>query len=186
MTQLFTTIASLRHYLNNQKSKKNIGQPLANVSVGLIPTMGALHTGHLSLIDRARKENVCVVVSIFVNPLQFGAGEDFEQYPRNLETDLHTCETAGVDAIFAPSVEEMGVTAAKVTQVIPPSEMTDFLCGRSRVGHFQGVATIVTKLLNIVQPDRAYFGNKDGQQLAIIRQLVNDLNIPVEIIGCPT
>ena len=186
MTQLFTTIASLRHYLNNQKSKKNIGQPLANVSVGLIPTMGALHTGHLSLIDRARKENVCVVVSIFVNLLQFGAGEDFEQYPRNLETDLHTCETAGVDAIFAPSVEEMGVTAAKVTQVIPPSEMTDFLCGRSRVGHFQGVATIVTKLLNIVQPDRAYFGNKDGQQLAIIRQLVNDLNIPVEIIGCPT
>jgi pantoate ligase/cytidylate kinase len=149
--------------------------------------MGALHIGHLSLIDRARTENACLVVSIFVNPLQFGAGEDFEQYPRTLEQDLQLCENAGVDAIFAPDPHEMGINdISKITQVIPPPAMTDILCGRSRVGHFQGVATIVTKLLNVVQPDRAYLGCKDGQQLAIIRKLVADLNLPVEIIGCPT
>ncbi len=183
MTELLTTIASLRNYLNTQKEK----QPLGQVSVGLVPTMGALHIGHLSLIDRARTENAFVVVSIFVNPLQFGAGEDFEQYPRTFENDLHLCENAGVDAVFAPDPLEMGVNnIAKITQVIPPPEMTNTLCGRSRIGHFQGVATIVTKLLNAVQPDRAYFGSKDGQQLAIIRQLVIDLNLPVEIIGCPT
>jgi len=185
LTQLFTTIASLRNYLNGHKSKQLLGQ----IPVGLVPTMGALHIGHLSLIDRARTENACVVVSIFVNPLQFGAGEDFDKYPRTLDYDLQLCENAGVDAVFAPDPLEMGlgeIVNGKVTQVIPPSEMTDILCGRSRVGHFQGVATIVTKLLNAVQPDRAYFGNKDGQQLAIIRQLVDDLNLPVEIIGCPT
>jgi pantoate ligase/cytidylate kinase len=183
LTQLFTTIASLRDYLNNQKEK----QPLGQVSVGLVPTMGALHIGHLSLIDRARTENACVIVSIFVNPLQFGAGEDFEQYPHTFENDLHICENAGVDAVFAPDALEMGVNnIAKITQVIPPPAMINILCGRSRIGHFQGVATIVTKLLNVVQPDLAYFGNKDGQQLAIIRQLAIDLNLPVEIIGCPT
>ncbi|TYQ24117.1 bifunctional pantoate--beta-alanine ligase/(d)CMP kinase [Pseudanabaena sp. UWO311] len=183
MTQLFTTIASLRNYLNTQKEKQTLGQ----VSVGLVPTMGALHIGHLSLIDRARTENSCLVVSIFVNPLQFGAGEDFDQYPRTLENDLQICENAGVDAVFAPDALEMGVSnIAKITQVIPPPEMINILCGRSRVVHFQGVATIVTKLLNAVQPDRAYFGNKDGQQLAIIRQLVIDLNLSVEVIGCPT
>ncbi|MEI6327830.1 MAG: bifunctional pantoate--beta-alanine ligase/(d)CMP kinase [Pseudanabaena sp. ELA645] len=179
MTQIFTTIASLRNYL---KSKRTIVQ----TSVGLVPTMGALHIGHLSLIDRARAENTCVVVSIFVNPLQFGKGEDFEKYPRTLESDRQICETAGVDAIFAPSAEEIGVNDPNVTQVIPPPEMMNIMCGRSRIGHFQGVATIVTNLLNIVQPDRAYFGEKDGQQLAIIRRLVNDLNLSVEIIGCPT
>lgn len=183
MTQLFTTIASLRNYLNTQKEKQTLGQ----VSVGLVPTMGALHMGHLSLIDRARTENSCVVVSIFVNPLQFGAGEDFDEYPRTFEKDLNICENAGVDAIFAPDALEMGAhNIAKITQVIPSLEMTNILCGRSRVGHFQGVATIVTKLLNAVQPDRAYFGSKDGQQLAIIRQLVIDLNLPVAIVGCPT
>lgn len=182
MTQLFTTIASLRNYLNAQKLK----QPLGQVSVGLVPTMGALHIGHLSLIDRARTENSYVVVSIFVNPLQFGAGEDFDKYPRTLDKDFQICETAGVDAIFAPSAMEMGIGSDLVTQVIPPPEMVDILCGRSRVGHFQGVATIVTKLLNVVQPNRAYFGSKDGQQLAIIQRLVNDLLLPVEIVGCPT
>ncbi len=181
LTQLFTTIASLRDYLNTQKSEQS-GQ----LTVGLVPTMGALHIGHLSLIDRARTENACVVVSIFVNPLQFGAGEDFDQYPRTLESDRQICENAGVNAIFAPSIAEMGVDSAKVTQVIPPPEMTNILCGRSRIGHFQGVATIVTKLLNAVQSDYAYFGSKDGQQLAIIRRLVDDLNLPVEIVGCPT
>ena len=154
--------------------------------MGLVPTMGALHIGHLSLINRARAENTCVVVSIFVNPLQFGKGEDFEKYPRTLESDRQICQTAGVDAIFAPSAEEIGVNDPNVTQVIPPPEMMNIMCGRSRIGHFQGVATIVTKLLNIVQPDHAYFGEKDGQQLAIIRRLVNDLNLPVEIVGCPT
>lgn len=179
MTQIFTAIASLRNYLTNQTLA-------AQTSIGLVPTMGALHIGHLSLINRAKTENTCVVVSIFVNPLQFGAGEDFDKYPRTLDSDRQICEAAGVDVIFAPSALEMGVNGANVTQVIPPFEMTNVLCGRSRVGHFQGVATIVTKLLNAVQPHRAYFGSKDGQQLAIIRQLVNDLNLPVEIIGCPT
>lgn len=182
MTQLFTTIAALRDYLKSQK----FSQPQGQCSVGFVPTMGALHVGHLSLIDRARAENSCVVVSIFVNPLQFGAGEDFDKYPRTLASDQQICEQAGVDAIFAPNASEMGVSGHTVTQVVPPSAMTNILCGRSRIGHFQGVATIVTKLLNVVQPDRAYFGNKDGQQLAIIRRLVNDLNMPVEIIGCPT
>lgn len=168
----------MRDYLRNYWSVQKL--------IGFVPTMGALHIGHLSLIDRARNENACVVVSIFVNPLQFGAGEDLDKYPRTLDSDRQICETAGVDAIFAPSASEMGVSNNQLTQVIPPPEMTNVLCGRSRHGHFQGVATIVAKLLNVVQPDRAYFGSKDGQQLAIIRRLVNDLNLPVEIIGCPT
>ena len=182
MTQLFTTIATLRNYLKEQRS-----QQLGQVSIGLVPTMGALHIGHLSLIDRARTENSCVVVSIFVNPLQFGAGEDFEHYPRTLESDRQLCETAGVDAIFAPDASEMMATdMGNITQVVPPTQMTDILCGRSRLSHFQGVATIVTKLLHITQPEHAYFGSKDGQQLAIIRKLVEDLNLPVKIVDCPT
>ncbi|PZU99270.1 MAG: cytidylate kinase [Pseudanabaena sp.] len=185
MAKLLTTIASLRDYLNTHRSSAS--DPISKQSgVALVPTMGALHIGHLSLIDRARMENTCVVLSIFVNPLQFGANEDLEKYPRTLESDLQICQTEGVDVVFAPNALEMGVTNRSITQVIPPIEMTSGLCGRSRSGHFQGVATIVTKLLNIVQPNRAYFGNKDGQQLAIIRRLVQDLNLPVEIIGCPT
>ncbi len=203
---LFKTVAGLRCYLNRYRS----GQPLLDRSddivpvstaseIGLVPTMGALHIGHLSLIQRARRENKLVVVSIFVNPLQFGPTEDFQQYPRTLEHDRALCEAAGVDAIFAPSAVEMGVARGQLsvgdqttdgsqspTQVIPPAAMMSVLCGRSRLGHFQGVATIVTKLLNIVQPHRAYFGQKDAQQLAIIRRLVQDLNLPVTIIGCPT
>lgn len=147
--------------------------------------MGALHLGHQSLLDRARQENTLAVVSIFVNPLQFGANEDLDRYPRQLERDRAMCDLAGVDALFVPTVESMGV-GHPLTQVIPPAMMTAGLCGRKRVGHFQGVATIVTKLLNIVQPDRAYFGEKDAQQLAIVRRIVADLNIPVEIVGCPT
>ena len=153
--------------------------------------MGNLHQGHLSLIQRARQENSTVIVSIFVNPLQFAPNEDYQRYPRTLEQDQKLCEQAGVDAIFAPTPEEMAVPQksiqeSKVTQVIPPSAMMTGLCGRSRLGHFQGVATIVTKLFNLVQPDRAYFGQKDGQQLAIIKRLVADLNLPVEIVACPT
>jgi pantoate ligase/cytidylate kinase len=147
--------------------------------------MGALHAGHLSLIQRARQENKLVVVSIFVNPLQFGPNEDFSRYPRMLERDRSFCETAGVDVLFAPTAEEMGVIPSILTHVQPPKPMLSGLCGAFRPGHFEGVATIVTKLLNLVQPDRAYFGQKDAQQLAIIQQLVQDLNLPVKIVPCP-
>jgi pantoate ligase/cytidylate kinase len=182
------------------------------LDIGFVPTMGALHSGHLSLIQRARRENKIVVVSIFVNPLQFGPTEDFQRYPRTLEQDSLLCEGAGVDALFVPDAVEIGVAERRyggdeggkgdgedgggnyrtsytlhplpVTQVVPPTGIISGLCGRTRVGHFQGVATIVTKLLNIVQPQRAYFGQKDAQQLAIIRKMVADLNLPVEIVGC--
>ncbi|MDQ2096220.1 MAG: bifunctional pantoate--beta-alanine ligase/(d)CMP kinase [Tychonema bourrellyi B0820] len=206
--RLFTTIAALRCYLNSQKSAAS------HLQIGLVPTMGALHSGHLSLIQRARQENAIVVVSIFVNPLQFGPKEDFQDYPRNLEQDRLLCEQAGVDVIFAPSELEMfgksGIDAGNsespvlygrmairpytgewpfaptsLTQVVPPVAMTSVLCGKSRPGHFQGVALIVTKLLSLVQPTRAYFGQKDAQQVAIIRQLVVDFNMPVEIVACP-
>lgn len=196
--RLFTTIAALRCYLNSQKSAAS------HLEVGLVPTMGALHAGHLSLIQRARQDNAIVVVSIFVNPLQFGPKEDFQDYPRNLEQDRLLCEQARVDAIFAPSEAQMfgksAVGAANseseiavekqidllsLTQVVPPAAMTSVLCGKSRPGHFQGVAAIVTKFLSLVQPTRAYFGQKDAQQVAIIRKLVADFNLPVEIVACP-
>lgn len=180
---LFTTTDGLRCYLERDRSGKE---------VGLVPTMGALHAGHLSLIERARRENAIVIVSIFVNPLQFGPREDFQHYPRQLEEDRQLCEQLGVDAIFAPTAVElygnhlpMSDASAELTQVVPPARMTSVLCGRSRAGHFQGVATVVTKLLNLVQPERAYFGQKDAQQLAIIRRLVADLNLPVTIVACP-
>ena len=181
--RLFTTTAGIRCYLKHHRLGKQ---------VGLVPTMGALHQGHLSLIQQARRDNDLVVISIYVNPLQFGPAEDFQQYPRQLEQDQQICEAAGVDAIFAPNVAEMGAegnaattSSPGITQVVPPASMISSLCGRSRIGHFQGVATIVTKLLNLIQPERAYFGEKDAQQLAIIRQLVADLNLVVEIVGCP-
>ncbi len=159
-------------------------------AIGLVPTMGNLHQGHLSLIKQARRENSTVIVSIFVNPLQFSPDEDYHRYPRTWQEDCQLCAQAGVDAIFAPSPEMMGVAQkglaeTQIMQVIPPSVMISGLCGRFRPGHFQGVATIVTKLFNLVQPERAYFGQKDGQQLAIIKRLVADLNMPVEIVACP-
>ncbi len=172
---IFTTPSELGHYLQSHRSQ----------AIGFVPTMGALHLGHQTLIDRARHENTVAVVSIFVNPLQFGPNEDLDRYPRQLEIDRRMCETAGVDALFVPTATSMGINA-ELTQIIPPPMMTSGLCGRTRLGHFQGVATIVAKLLNIVQPDRAYFGEKDAQQLAIVRRIVTDLNIPVEIVGCPT
>lgn len=159
---------------------------LSQMTVGLVPTMGSLHAGHFSLLQRARQENATVIASIFVNPLQFGPTEDYQRYPRTLEQDRQLCEQAGIDAIFAPTAEEMEVIGGETTQVVPPVFMTSVLCGRSRPGHFQGVATIVTKLLNLVQPDRAYFGQKDAQQLAIIQRIVKDLDLPVEITACPT
>ena len=204
--RLFTTIAALRCYLNSQKSAA------PHLTVGLVPTMGALHAGHLSLIQRARQENAIVAVSIFVNPLQFGPTEDFQDYPRNQEQDRLLCEQAGVDVIFAPSATEMfgnqavdslrdsfaartetektaqkqiEIDLSSLTQVVPPPAMTSVLCGKSRPGHFQGVAVIVTKLLSLVQPTKAYFGQKDAQQLAMIRKLVFDFNLPVEIVAGP-
>jgi pantoate ligase / CMP/dCMP kinase len=163
---------------------------LEKKQIGLVPTMGALHQGHISLIKKAINECDFVVVSIFVNPLQFAPTEDLARYPRTLEADCQLCEELEVKLVFAPSNTEIGVagdteTQVTTTTVIPPQSMTSGLCGKYRPGHFTGVATIVTKLLNIIQPDRAYFGQKDAQQLAIIRRLVNDLNLPVEIIGCP-
>jgi pantoate ligase / CMP/dCMP kinase len=163
---------------------------LQEKKIGLVPTMGALHQGHVSLIQRAIRECDAVIVSIFVNPLQFAPTEDLNQYPRSLEADCQLCEEFGVEIVFAPSNTEIGVmgetgTHFTTTKVIPPESMTSSLCGKYRPGHFAGVATIVTKLLNILQPDRAYFGQKDAQQLAIIRCLVTDLNLPVEIVGCP-
>ncbi len=199
--RLLTTVAALSCYLAKRRSEKLLLEQEQSrefevtsrsfTPVGLVPTMGALHQGHLSLIQRARQENATVIVSIFVNPLQFGPNEDFQRYPRSLDQDRKFCAEAGVDAIFAPTPEEMGVDLkniqeSKVTQVIPPSAMISGLCGRSRQGHFQGVTTIVTKLFNLVQPDRAYFGQKDGQQLAIIKRLVADLNFAIEIVACPT
>lgn len=170
----FQTILGLRCYLDNQNQQ----------TVGLVPTMGALHPGHLSLIEQARRENERVVVSIFVNPLQFAPTEDLEQYPRQLERDRQLCEQAGVDALFIPTPASIGILG-EIHRVVPPASLTHLLCGQSRPGHFTGVATIVTKLLNIVQPTRAYFGQKDAQQLAIIRRLVADLNLPAQIVGCP-
>jgi pantoate ligase / CMP/dCMP kinase len=199
--RLLTTVAALRCYLNQRRRESNVklsDELLFDdqttwypTAVGLVPTMGGLHQGHLSLIENARQENSTVIVSIFVNPLQFGPNEDYQRYPRTIDQDQELCEQAGVDAIFAPTPEEMGIPQkniqeTQVTQVIPPSGMISSLCGRYRPGHFQGVATIVTKLFNLVQPDRAYFGQKDGQQLAIIKRLVADLNLPVEIVACPT
>lgn len=199
--RLLTTVAALRCYLAKrglETQHLNLIEPLQfeitgwnQTAIGLVPTMGALHQGHLSLIQRARAENATVIVSIFVNPLQFGPNEDYQKYPRTLDRDRKFCEDAGVDAIFAPNPEQMGITEKNieesyVTQVIPPSAMISGLCGRSRLGHFQGVTTIVTKLFNLVQPDRVYFGQKDGQQLALIKKLVTDLNMPIDVVACPT
>lgn len=152
-------------------------------SVGLIPTMGNLHEGHMSLVRYARAENDKVIVSIFVNPLQFCHGEDFAEYPRTEESDRNLCERENVDMVFIPTVEEMYPTGACTRVQVVGIE--DPLCGRTRPGHFVGVATIVAKLFNVVLPHRAYFGMKDFQQARVIQQMVWDLNIPVELRACP-
>lgn len=160
------------------------------LTVGLVPTMGALHAGHLSLIKKSVEKCDKTVVSVFVNPIQFCPGEDLDKYPRTLEADEKLCNDAGVSVVFAPSPSEMYgeghiLSNDFLTYVVPPFFYTDKLCGKSRVGHFDGVCTVVNKLFNIVQPDFAFFGEKDRQQLIIIKKMVNDLNIPVEIIPCP-
>jgi pantoate--beta-alanine ligase len=151
--------------------------------VGFVPTMGYLHEGHQSLINRAA-ENDRIVLSIFVNPMQFGQNEDLASYPRDLERDSRLCEENGVDLIFYPEPEEM--YGADFCSYVDMHVLTEELCGLSRPVHFRGVCTVVLKLFNIVAPDRAYFGEKDAQQLAIIKRMVRDLNINVEVIGCPT
>jgi pantoate--beta-alanine ligase len=152
--------------------------------VGLVPTMGALHIGHIELIRRARRESGCVVVSIFVNPIQFDRKDDFERYPQPLAEDLRICEQEGADVVFAPGPQEMYPRTQRA--FVEVEALTDHLCGKFRPGHFRGVATVVAKLFNIVQPDRAYFGEKDAQQLAVIRRMVDDLNFPLTIVEVPT
>lgn len=153
------------------------------LTVGLVPTMGYLHEGHKSLIDAARRENDRVVVSIFVNPMQFGPSEDFDSYPRDLDKDAKLCEDAGVDLVFHPDAEEMYTEG--FCSYVDMNGLTTELCGKSRPTHFRGVQTVVLKLFNIVTPDKAYFGQKDAQQLAVIKRMVTDLNVGTEIVGCP-
>ncbi len=155
-----------------------------NKTIGLVPTMGALHQGHLSLMEQAKKTCDIVVVSIFVNPTQFGPGEDFESYPRQLEVDSRLASEAGCDVLFCPTEEIMYPDGP--TQLIHVRQGADVLCGKSRPGHFDGVATVVLKLLSLVGPHKAFFGQKDAQQLAIIKQLTKEFFLPVSIIGCPT
>jgi len=152
-------------------------------SVGLVPTMGALHDGHLSLVNKAVKENDIAVVSIFVNPAQFGPREDYLRYPRPFKRDAEFCRKAGVDIIFAPEPESM--YSKNYLTYIKVEKISDMLCGKFRPGHFRGVATVVAKLFNLCMPDKAYFGMKDYQQLKIIEQMTRDLNFPVKIVPCP-
>ncbi|WP_026471439.1 pantoate--beta-alanine ligase [Alkanindiges illinoisensis] len=157
---------------------------LARKSIGFVPTMGNLHQGHIALVKEAKKYCDVVVVSIFVNPTQFGAGEDFEKYPRTLEADSQLLADAGCDMIFAPSVQQMYGNKPQLTTV-QVDDIANDLCGKSRPGHFTGVATVVTKLFNMVQPNAAFFGEKDWQQLAVIRHLTTDLCFSIDIIGVP-
>jgi pantoate--beta-alanine ligase len=153
-------------------------------SIGLVPTMGALHEGHGSLIDAARRETDCVVVSVFVNPIQFDNQDDLARYPRDLDADVRFCSDRRADIVFAPPVEEM--YPAPLQTFVEPGRAAERLCGEFRPGHFRGVATVVLKLFQIIRPDRAYFGEKDAQQLAVIRRMVKDLNVPVEIAAVAT
>jgi pantoate--beta-alanine ligase len=176
MTHLLTTIAQLREHLATAHRE--------GLKIGCVPTMGALHAGHGSLMERARADADILVVTIFVNPIQFDRKEDYDRYAKNLNWDLKFCELRGVDLVFAPHVEEM--YPEPLATFVETPELARYLCGASRPGHFRGVATVVAKLFNIVQPDVAYFGEKDAQQLAIIRQMTRDLNFPIRIVAVPT
>jgi pantoate--beta-alanine ligase len=167
--------------------RRRLGLELAlahDKEVGLVPTMGALHRGHGALIGRARADCNRVIVSLFVNPTQFDRKEDYERYARNLEADAAYCDALGADILWAPPVEDMYPRPGLIH--VEPGTMADHLCGKFRPGHFRGVLTVVAKLLHIVQPSRAYFGRKDGQQLALIRRMVADLDFPIEIVGVDT
>ena len=172
--QVTTTVAETRALV---KSWKKEGK-----TVGLVPTMGYLHEGHASLIRKCREENDIVVVSVFVNPIQFGPNEDLEAYPRDFQRDSALCESLGADLIFHPEPEEMYQDPCAFVSI---ETLSENLCGKTRPIHFRGVCTVVSKLFHIVAPDKAYFGQKDAQQLAIIRKMVRDLNFDIEIVGCP-
>ncbi|MEZ7543798.1 pantoate--beta-alanine ligase [Veillonella atypica] len=172
--EIITTIENIRSIVNHWKDK--------GYSIGFVPTMGYLHDGHAALIDQARKDNDKVIVSIFVNPTQFGENEDLNSYPRDINRDKSLCEAHKADIIFSPTSDEMYHDRKAFVNIV---ELSDTLCGISRPIHFKGVCTVVTKLFNIIQPTNAYFGEKDAQQLAIIRKMVYDLNFPVNIIGVP-
>jgi pantoate--beta-alanine ligase len=174
--QVFDTVSRLRKFLAAHRA--------AGKRIGLVPTMGYLHAGHLSLVHAARSECDVVVMSIFVNPKQFGPQEDFATYPRDMEGDLRQAHEAGVDAVFAPAVAEMYPPGFRTEVTV--HELTAPLCGASRPGHFNGVTTVVAKLFNIVGPDRAYFGQKDYQQVTVLRKMATDLCMPLEVITCPT
>ena len=176
-------ISALRTALQSYRGQKNDNQDSPQ-RIALVPTMGNLHAGHLELVKIAKQHADIVVVSIFVNPTQFGAGEDFDSYPRTLDEDVAKLATVDTDYVFAPSIEEMYPVLPPPTSVLA-GDITTQLCGQSRPGHFDGVGIVVSKLFNIVQPDMAIFGQKDYQQLAIIKQLVRDLSYPIEIIGAP-
>lgn len=170
------TVAALRDFVKKSKADGKI--------VGFVPTMGYLHKGHISLVQRAQDECGTVVVSIFVNPLQFGPREDFADYPRDFTRDSKMLQEYGVDALFIPTTEEM--YSGSYSTYLEVKGLSDCLCGQSRPGHFRGVATVVTKFFNIVQPDRAYFGQKDAQQVMVISRVVRDLHIPVQVVTVPT
>ena len=170
------TVAGLRARLDGARARGS--------RVGLVPTMGFLHAGHRSLMERARTENNLVVVSIFVNPLQFNPGEDFDDYPRDLDHDLGICSSAGVDLVFLPDLAEM--YPGPVATTVKVEGLADVLCGAARPGHFHGVATVVAKLFSIVGECSAYFGEKDFQQLTVIGRMAADLSMPVNVVGCPT
>lgn len=180
MVVVINEISKLREIIKEYKKQDKI--------IGFVPTMGCLHAGHKSLMDKSVAKCDVTVVSIFVNPIQFCPGEDYDKYPRTLENDKTIASDAGVDIIFAPSVNEMYPSLDKfsdLTMVVPPYDLTDIMCGKSRVGHFDGVETVVSKLFNIVQPDFAFFGMKDIQQLFLIKKMVQDLNMPINIVPCP-
>jgi len=174
--EIAKTIESVRNLVKAARSQGK--------KIGLVPTMGAFHIGHISLIEAAVKRCEFVVVSIFVNPTQFGPGEDFEKYPRPLDADLEICKKAGIDVVFAPAQEQM--YGAENLTWINVEKLTEQLCGQSRPVHFRGVTTVCAKLFNIVEPDIAFFGQKDGQQAIVIKRMVADLNMPLEIAICPT
>ncbi|MEH7331354.1 pantoate--beta-alanine ligase [Neobacillus drentensis] len=170
--KVITTIQEMQSEIRQQKEK--------GLSIGFVPTMGFLHEGHLTLLKKARQENDIVVLSIFVNPLQFGPKEDFSTYPRDFERDCALADGEKVNYVFFPSVKEMYPGSPSVKVVV--QERTDVLCGKSRPGHFDGVATVITKLFNIMMPTRAYFGIKDAQQVAVIHGLISDFNFPIELV----
>ena len=175
MSRLIKTTSEIRAILSN-----------AAKPVGFVATMGALHAGHISLIKAAREECKSVVVSIFVNPLQFGPNEDFKKYPRNLDSDLKICEANAVDIVFSPDENEIYPDEqSRIEIIVPPKELISTLCGKTRAGHFEGVATVMNKLFKIIQPDYAYFGEKDLQQIYVIRWLVKEFNLPIFIRSCP-